>query len=166
MVAETRAACLRVGREGYAGHVSLIEAIRSGTYVATDYPSGPPPGPVSTLAQASGRIVSGDDLLVVVREFLDQIPRLSAPELASAIEERPDATGDARADALLGAIAEHVAATVDRRAPRWAAEPERFLERFWFVSRVPGFRAISLAQTPVALKRRGILWPARSLTRV
>ena len=82
------------------------------------------------------------------------------------MEERPKPTGNPRGDALLGAIAEHLAAGVDTRAPAWTLEPSRFLDRFWFVSEVPGLRAISLAQSPVALKRRGILWPARSLARV
>lgn len=119
-----------------------------------------------SLADTAARIVSGEDTLHAVREFLDQVDRCSSGDLEELVAERPADTGEARADALLAAIAEHLAATRDLRCPRWVHEPHRFLDRFWFVSDVPGFRAIALAQTPMALKRRGIFWPARSLERV
>ena len=146
--------------------MGLIDSIRDGTFVPDDDPVGPAPGSAVTLAQAGERIGAGEDRLFVARDFLDQLGRLSRAALLDAIEERPPATGDVLAEALLGALAEYVAAGLDAPTPGWACEPGRFLERFWFVSRVPGLRAISLAQTPVALKRRGILWPARSLERV
>jgi hypothetical protein len=38
--------------------------------------------------------------------------------------------------------------------------------RFWFVSEVPGFRAIAIAQAPAAFRRRGVFIPERSLHRV
>lgn len=101
-----------------------------------------------------------------MREFLDQASRVGDAELAELIAARPEPTGSARADALLAGVAEHLAVTRHVRSPAWTQEEGRFLDRFWFVSDVPGFRAISLAQAPVALKRRGILWPARSLERV
>jgi hypothetical protein len=44
--------------------------------------------------------------------------------------------------------------------------PDRFLDRFWFVSDVPGFRAVSIAQAPAAFCRRGVFVPERSLHRV
>ena len=145
--------------------MGLIDEIRAGTYVA-DEPIGATPGRVATFAEAGARIAAGENPLPVVRELLDQAERLPAGELLATMEERPKPTGNPRGDALLGALAEHLAAGVDTRAPAWTLEPSRFLDRFWFVSDVPGLRAISLAQSPVALKRRGILWPARSLARV
>jgi len=45
-------------------------------------------------------------------------------------------------------------------------QPSRFLDRFWFVSDVRGFRAISIAQAPAAFRRRGVFIPERSLHRV
>ncbi len=119
-----------------------------------------------TLARASERIAAGGDVLMAVRDVLDQVAHIDDDLLAELVHERPALTGDARADALLGAIAEHLAATRGLDIPRWCQEPNRFLDQFWFVSTVPGFRAQSLAQSPVALKRRGILWPARSLVRI
>jgi hypothetical protein len=52
------------------------------------------------------------------------------------------------------------------RRPGWSVEPERFLDRFWFVSEVPGFRAVAIAQAPAAFRRRGVFVPERSLHRV
>jgi len=75
-------------------------------------------------------------------------------------------TGDGRADALVAGIAEHLSATRGLPCPSWVRDEERFLDRFWFVSEVPEFRAVALAQTPIALKRRGVFWPARSMKRV
>ncbi len=101
-----------------------------------------------------------------VRDFLDQADHLDDAQLEALIQNEPEPTGEARADALLAGVAEHLAATRDLACPGWVLEPGRFLDRFWFVSEVPGFRAIAIAQTPVALKRRGVFWPARSMTRV
>jgi hypothetical protein len=146
--------------------VGLLERIRSGRFVSDDGPALASPGRRLTLRDAGARVEGGEDPLIVVREFLDQAGRASAPELAAMIRERPKLTGDARADALIAGVAEHLAAVREVRCPDWTSGPERFLDRFWFVSAEPGFRAIAIAQTPVALKRRGILWPARSLRRV
>ena len=146
--------------------MGLLERIRSGRFVPDDSPPLATPGRRLTLRETGSRIDDGVDLLMVVREFLDQAGRADAPGLAAMIGERPELTGNTRADALIAAVAEHLAAVREIRCPAWTAGPERFLDRFWFVSPEPGFRAIAIAQTPVALKRRGILWPARSLQRV
>ena len=145
--------------------MSLLDRIRRGEYVPD--PGGEPlGGRTLSLADVSMRIASGADALPAARDFLDQTGRRSDVELASLIRERPELTGDVRADALLAGIAEHFSATRGLPCPGWVREDERFLDRFWFVSDVPGFRAIALAQTPIALKRRGVFWPARSLERV
>lgn len=147
--------------------MGLLELIRSGGYVADagarDVPRG---GRGSSLAEAAERIAEDGEPLGPVRDFLDQVTRRTDDELAALIRERPKPTGSRRADALLAAVAEHLAAVRRLPCPGWVHEEERFLDRFWFVSDVPGFRAIAIAQSPVALKRRGILWPARSLERV
>jgi len=82
------------------------------------------------------------------------------------LSARPEPTGDRRHDAYLGALAEHLATIHALARPPWSIEPERFLERFWFVSEVPGFRAIAIAQAPAAFRRRGVFVPERSLHRV
>ena len=145
--------------------MGLIDRIRSGTYV----PDGPPlaaRGTAATLADTAGRIARGEDVLPAARDFLDGAGRATPVELEALIRDEPPLTGSERGDALLAGLAEHFAATREVRCPAWTQAPGRFLDCFWFVSDTPGFRAISLAQSPVALKRRGIMWPARSLERV
>ena len=122
---------------------------------------------VQTIAGVADRVVAGEDLRVAVRELLDELKLLPRPELLErAIRDRPRLTADRRANAFLGALAEHVAAGEGVERPRWASEPDRFLERFWFVSDVPGFRALALAQSPAAFRRRAIFIARDALTRV
>jgi hypothetical protein len=147
--------------------MGLLDRIRRGEYVPDSTP-GPTVrgGTTMSLAEAASRIAAGEETLGVARDFLDQVGRRSDDELAAVIRARPALTGSRKADALLAGVAEHLAAVRGLPCPAWVREPERFLDRFWFVSAVPGFRATALAQTPIALKRRGVFWPARSLERV
>lgn len=129
----------------------------------------PPAAPraVLTLGAVAQRVRAGEDFQYAVREFVDQFGlRPDDRSRAEAIADRPRATGDARYDAYLGALAEHLALAYRLERPAWSVEPSRFLDRFWFVSDVPGFRAISIAQAPAAFRRRGVFIPERSLHRV
>lgn len=120
-----------------------------------------------TLAGVAQRVRKGGDFHHAVRDFLDEFSlRGDDGSRAEAIEERPEPTGDPRHDAYLGALAEHLAAVHRLTRPPWAVGPERFLDSFWFLSDVPGFRAVSIAQAPAAFRRRGIFIPERSLHRV
>jgi hypothetical protein len=129
----------------------------------------PPPDSAfkQTLALVSERVRGGEDLRFAVRELLDEFELLSRDDLrARAIADRPELTGDARADAYLGALGEHLAVTCGLERPGWVTEPARFLDRFWFVSEVPGFRALAIAQSPAAFRRRGIFIAKGALQRV
>ncbi|MGN6275964.1 MAG: hypothetical protein ACTHNP_08540 [Solirubrobacterales bacterium] len=136
----------------------------------SDWLAEHPPAPErlrATLAGVAERVRGGEEFQFAVREFLDQFAlRPDDPSRAEAIAERPDVTGDSRYDAYLGALAEHLAAVHGLERPAWAIEPSRFLDRFWFVSEVRGFRAVSVAQAPAAFRRRGVFIPERSLHRV
>jgi hypothetical protein len=146
------------------GAVGLIDRIRAGEY-AYDGSRHVVPGRAVTLAEVARAVAGGADLLPEARDFLDGAGHADDAQLALLVAERPEDV-DERTDALVAALAEHVLAVRALRAPAWTREPGRFLDRFWFVSGVPGLRATALAQTPIALKRRGILWPARSLERI
>lgn len=146
--------------------MSLLDRIRRGTYTADLAGADSLTGNSPSLVDVSMRVAKGEDVLPAIRDFLDQVNRRDETELAELIRPRPEPTGDRRADALLAGVAEHLAAVKSLPCPAWVREPARFLDSFWFVSEVPGFRATALAQTPIALKRRGIFWPARSLKRV
>ena len=131
--------------------------------------SNPPPPSrlTTTLAWVAHQARNGEDFHHLVREFLDEFAlRGDEGSQRDAIEEHPGETGDPRHDAYLGALAEHLAAVHRLPRPDWTLERSRFLDRFWFVSDVPGFRAISIAQAPAAFRRRGVFLPERSLHRV
>jgi hypothetical protein len=120
-----------------------------------------------TLAGVAVRLRDGEEFGHAVREFLDEFSlRDGDGSRAVAIAERPALTGDARYDAYIGALAEHLALAHGLERPSWSLASERFLDRFWFVSDVAGFRAISIAQAPAAFRRRGVFVPERSLHRV
>jgi hypothetical protein len=120
-----------------------------------------------TLAEL-GRLGGSDaDFQHGVREFLDEFAlRADDDSRLAAVAEEPPVTGELRRDAYLGALAEHLATVHRFERPAWSVAPSRFLDRFWFVSDVRGFRAISIAQAPAAFRRRGIFIPERSLHRV
>ncbi|HET8566512.1 MAG TPA: hypothetical protein VFL77_08575 [Solirubrobacterales bacterium] len=121
----------------------------------------------ATLAGVARRAREGEDFRYAVREFIDEFGlRPDDRSRAEAISDPPPPTGDPRYDAYLGALAEHLAVVHDLKRPGWSLEPDRFLDRFWFVSEVPGFRAVSIAQAPAAFRRRGVFIPERSLHRV
>jgi hypothetical protein len=136
----------------------------------SDWLRAHPPDPAQlsqTLAGLARRASGGEDFNHAMREFLDEfVLRANDQARSAAIEERPEPTGDSRQDAFLGALAEHLAAVHHLNRPSWAVEPSRFLDRFWFVSDVVGFRALAIAQAPAAFRRRGVFIPERSLHRV
>jgi hypothetical protein len=129
-----------------------------------------PPDPrrfTATLAGVARNGTEAQSFRRAVRDFLDEFAlRPDADSRLQAIVDQPPPTGDPRQDAFLGALAEHLAAANGLQRPAWAVAPERFLDRFWFVSETPGFRAVSIAQAPAAFRRRGVFIPARSLERV
>lgn len=137
---------------------------------ASEWLSANPPAAellTETLAGVAARVRKGEKFDYAMREFLDEFSlRGDDRSRTEAISERPEPAGDARYDAYLGALAEHLAVAHGLELPAWSSEPMRFLDRFWFVSEVPGFRAISIAQAPAAFRRRGIFVPERSLHRV
>jgi hypothetical protein len=120
-----------------------------------------------TLALVSVRVQSGEDFRFAVKEFLDEFNLLPRHDLkAQAISASPSPTCDARADAYLGALAEHLAITHALDRPQWTVEPGRFLDKFWFVAEVPGFRALAIAESPAAFRRRGVFIAEGALQRV
>ena len=127
----------------------------------------PPDGAFTqTLAGVAARVNSGEPFLPAVRELLDEFGLLGDDrQRERAIAERPRPTGDQRHDAFLAALAEHLAAGTGIARPPWTSEPHRFLERFWFVSEVSGFRALAIVESPAAFRRRGVFVSRGALDR-
>jgi hypothetical protein len=129
----------------------------------------PPPDSAfkQTLALVSERVRAGEDLLFAVREFLDEFGLLPHRDLKErAIGAMPAPIGDVRADAYVAALGEHLAGAEGLERPGWTIDPDRFLERFWFVPETRGFWALAVVESPAAFRRRGIFLSEGALQRV
>ena len=74
-----------------------------------------------------------------------------------ALAEAPPLTGT-NWDALLAAVAEHIAIIHDHPIPDWCDEPERFLDIPWLPARIGGMdMASSWVDSPGAFLRHGAL---------
>src|ERR1700733_6451383 len=86
-----------------------------------------------TLAEAVQRIQAGASWDVELAEFVDTFDL--APDNAAryaTIQDEPALTRDDRLDALVGAIAEHLAKQRKLgRVPHWAGDPARYLRTPW-----------------------------------
>jgi hypothetical protein len=126
----------------------------------------PPPDAAFTQTLAGVARRERELFFPAVRELLDELALTQTDDQRRrAIAEEPAATGDQRFDAYLGALAELLAIRHGLAVPPWTQHPSRFLDRFWFVSPVPGFRAIAIAQSPASFRRRGIFIAKGSLKR-
>ncbi|MEJ7798671.1 MAG: hypothetical protein WKF42_09245 [Solirubrobacteraceae bacterium] len=130
--------------------------------------ANPPPDAAfrQSLADVARRVLAGESFDLAVRELLDELALLQTDAQRSrALREEPALTGDPRHDAYLAALGEHFALLFSIERPQWVTRSDRFLDRFWFKSDVPGFRAIAIAQSPAAFRRRGIFITAGALER-
>ena len=119
-----------------------------------------------TLVQVLQLVREGGKLRYCLAGFLDDFYRNADPQSrARRIGDDPGLTDDPRMNALLGAIGEHLARRWNLGAvPAWTRQPERFLERPWFMGdeRMKGF---FLAESPLAFRRRFIFTEAEPLRR-
>jgi len=115
-------------------------------------------------AVAAGLGQGGRDTWRLVGEFLDDDRGADAAEFALSVADPPAPTGDVRADALVGALAEHLAAARGVAPPAWAQAAVE-VTPWWFVAGPP-FRALALRESPPSFARRGIFVTAGALERV
>jgi hypothetical protein len=117
-----------------------------------------------TLAQLASRLVgTADDNLrwKLVWEFLEEY-RWEPPEAQlSLLADEPSLIGDERWDALLAALAEHLAAQHDHAPPDWAEL--RVLRRPWFPAELKVQRAEALVWAPAAFRKHGVYLAASDL---
>jgi hypothetical protein len=123
----------------------------------------------STLAEAVERIQAGSAQDVVLAEFVDAFDLAPTDEdRYAAIEREPNLTGDARLDALVGAIAEYLAKQRRLgRVPPWASGPARRLSDPWFTtsSQSPAMREYLTYASPGEFASRNIFTEERPLRR-
>lgn len=101
----------------------------------------------------------------LVLEFVEEYRWEARDDRAVLFAERPKPTSDARYDALLAALAEHVAFHDDLDVPDWAYDDDRFLDQWWFPVDMPAVRADALVHSPGAFRIRGIFIGSGALDR-
>ena len=117
-----------------------------------------------TLAEVARRVSAGAAFGPTLREFLDEF--YVHPERRQAmIADEPAPLADAREHATLGAVAEHLARRWDLAVPPWTDHPSRFLHEPYFTTPIENLKAMLLAQSPLAFRRRLIFTEAEPLRR-
>lgn len=115
------------------------------------------PMTVSSLGRAARRHARDDEsLLRLCLQFIDEFREADPASQAGLLEEPPRPTGDARWDAFLAALAEHLAYHGGLPIPRWVGRKGRSLTRWWFLSDLPSVMASAMAESPAAFRSRGI----------
>ncbi len=101
-------------------------------------------------------------------EFLDHYYTISSADRPTSLAAEPAILGRPRIDALVAALAEHLAKSYSTEPPpTWIEEPSRFLPIPWFTVREadPGLREYLTFQSPAAFKRRNIMTDGSPLRR-
>ena len=96
-----------------------------------------------------------------VWEYLEEYRWEPGERQPHLFQDEPAPTGDTRWDALLAAIAEHLAARLDLAPPEWSRD--RVLATPWFPSSLPSKRMEALVWAPAAFRKHGIYLSARDL---
>ena len=110
----------------------------------------------ATLAEVADRRREGDDAYRIgLAQFLDAFYTNPVRRQAM-IDPAPPRTGSDLNDAMLGAIAEHLARRWDLAIPAWTEAGFRFLRRPHFATPIEALKATLLAQSPIAFRRRMI----------
>jgi hypothetical protein len=93
----------------------------------------------------------------MLREFLDEFYRAAQGERARMLHAEPPLdSGDERANAYYGAVAEHLALTNGLEPPAWVHARERFLRAPFFPAGLESLKATLLVESPPAFRRRMI----------
>lgn len=120
----------------------------------------------ATLAAVARRHNTGEPWSLLLREFLDVFYTVVPTGDASAcIADVPEPLADPQEHALLGAIGEHLARRWGLPIPAWTDEPTRFLRRPYFTTPLEALKALLLAESPIAFRRRLIFTEAEPLRR-
>jgi len=120
----------------------------------------------ATLADVARRRNAGEELGPLLAGFLDSFyAGLRDGTAQAALIEPPRQLTEVREHALLGAVAEHLARRWALSVPEWSDEPSRFLKRPYFTSPLQGLKALLIAESPLAFRRRLIFTEAEPLRR-
>jgi hypothetical protein len=117
-----------------------------------------------TLADLAGRlsgVVEDRTRWKLVWEFLEEYRWEADTAQPGLLADEPEPVGDERWDALLAALAEHLAAKLDLAPPTWA--DLRVLRTPWFPAQLRVQRADALVHAPAAFRKHGVYLSAADL---
>jgi hypothetical protein len=117
-----------------------------------------------TLADLAGHLVRTADIKVrwkLVWEFLEEYRWEPQDVQLALLRDEPSPIGDERWDALLAALAEHLAAQHDLAPPTWAEL--RVLQQPWFPAELEIQRADALVWAPASFRKHGVYLSVRDL---
>lgn len=97
----------------------------------------------------------------LVWEFMEEYRWEAADSEPSLLRDEPSRIGDDRWDALLAALAEHLAARRDLAPPHWTEQ--RVLRRPWFPAELRVQRADALVHAPASFRKHGVYLSAVDL---
>lgn len=89
----------------------------------------------------------------------------SAQERVSLICDTPESTGQPETDAYLAALTESLCQEAGLRPPAWTQHESYYLKRPWFAGGLESLKAILLAESPAAFRRRNLFVSANALSR-
>ncbi|MGQ0778803.1 MAG: helix-turn-helix domain-containing protein [Pseudonocardiales bacterium] len=121
---------------------------------------------IAVLATLLGAIEDERRRRRLVLEFVSRYGVTDRGVRVGLLIRRPEPTGDARWDALLAGLAEHLAFHDAVDAPGWCVEEGRFLDTPWYWVDLPSVRRRALLGTPSALRRRNVWVDRVDLERV
>ncbi len=123
-------------------------------------------GRPNSLAEVAERRQAGENFGRLLSKSLDQFYQALASGAAQAmIAMEPATLADVREHALLGAAGEHLARRWNLSIPAGTNDPSRFLKRPYFTSPVEGLKALLIAESPLAFRRRLIFTEAEPFRR-
>lgn len=118
-----------------------------------------------TLAEVARRANAGTQTFeFALSEFLDSF-YMNPDARQAMIDDDPGPLAEPRRHAALGAVGEHLARRWKLRIPPWTDDPSRFLKAPYFTTSLEGLKAMLLAQSPLAFRRRLIFTEAEPLRR-
>jgi transcriptional regulator with XRE-family HTH domain len=89
-------------------------------------------------------------------DFVDDFRGSTAAGQRWLVAEEPGWTGNQKLDAAVAGIVDLLCVEVGIDSPLWTRDPGRVAEPWWFVAGLPGFEAMALRDTPVALALHGV----------